>query len=279
VPAILEGWLLGQAGGSATADVLFGKVNPSGRLTETIPLRLVDTPSYGNFPGEFGHVHYGEGILVGYRGFDARDVAVAYPFGHGLSYTEFIYGSAAVETVDDAVLVRVPVTNSGSRAGREVVQAYISLPDSRVQRAPRALVGFSSVEVAAGTTVEVVLEIRRSDLAYWDIRVDDWVVEPGDYCIEVGASSRDIRSTATVQLVGDGSRAPLSRESSLAEVMAVPAAAAELHKVLAESERSLLGSADAELVKLIGSFPLSRLSVLDPALTEQGIERIVASSM
>lgn len=275
VPAILEGWLLGQAGGSATADVLFGEVNPSGRLTETIPLRLVDTASFGNFPGEFGHVHYGEGILVGYRWFDARDLAVAYPFGHGLSYTEFVYGNAEVDVIEDAVRVRVPVTNSGSRAGREVVQAYVSLPDSRVDRAPRALVGFSSVEVSAGTTVEVVLEIRRSDLAYWDIRVDDWVVEPGEYRIEVGASSRDIRAAASVRLVGDENPAPLSRESSLAEVLAVPAAAAELRAVLAESEHSMLKSADAEMVKLIGSFPLSRLSGLDPALTERGIERII----
>jgi beta-glucosidase len=278
VPAILEGWLLGQAGGSATADVLFGTVNPSGRLTETIPLRLVDTPSYGNFPGEFGHVHYGEGILVGYRWFDARDLAVAYPFGHGLSYTEFQYGSAEAEIVDDAVRVRVPVTNAGSRAGREVVQAYVSMPDSHVQRAPRALVGFSSVEVAAGGTVEVVLEIRRSDLAYWDIRIDDWVLESGEYRIEVGASSRDIRAAATVRLEGEGNRAPLSKESSLAEVLSVPAAAVELHRVLAEADRSLLKSADAEMVKLIGSFPLSRLSGLDPALTEQGIERIIAAA-
>ena len=208
VPAILEGWLLGQAGGSATADVLFGRVNPSGRLTETIPLRLVDTPSYGNFPGEFGHVHYGEGILVGYRWFDARDLAVAYPFGHGLSYTQFRYGHAEAEIVDDVVLVRVPVTNSGSRTGREVVQAYVSVSGSGVQRAPRALVAFSSVEVVAGETVEVELEVRRSDLAYWDIRVDDWVVESADYRIEVGASSRDIRAAVTVRLVGDESRAP-----------------------------------------------------------------------
>ena len=158
------------------------------------------------------------------------------------------------------------------------MQAYVSLPDSRVDREPRALVAFSSVEVSAGTTVGVVLEIRRSDLAYWDIRVDDWMVEPGEYRIEVGASSRDIRATASVHLVGDENPAPLSRESSLAEVLAVPAAAAELHKVLAESERSLLKSADAEMVKLIGSFPLSRLSVLDPALTERGIERIISGS-
>jgi beta-glucosidase len=121
----------------------------------------------------------------------------------------------------------------------------------------------------------VELEVRRSDLAYWDIRVDDWVVETNDYRIEVGASSRDIRATVTVQLVGDENRAPLSRESSLAEVLSVPAAAAELHRALAEADRSLLKSADAEMVKLIGSFPLSRLSALDPALTEEAIERII----
>ena len=92
VRAILEGWLLGQGGGAALADLLFGVANPSGRLTETIPWRLADNPSFGNFPGEFGVVRYGEGVLVGYRSYDARDVAVAYPFGHGLSYTSFEYG-------------------------------------------------------------------------------------------------------------------------------------------------------------------------------------------
>ena len=152
------------------------------------------------------------------------------------------------------------------------------MPNSRVQRAPRALVGFSSVQVVAGATAEAVLEIRRSDLAYWDVRADGWVVEPGEYRIEVGASSRDIRATVSVHLVGDQSQAPLSRESSLEEVLAAPAAAAELHRLLAQSETSFLKSMDAEMLKLLGSFPLSRLSGLDPALNEQGIERIIASS-
>ena len=129
VPAILEGWLLGQAGGSATADVLFGAVNPGGKLTETIPLRLQDTPSYGNFPGEFGHVRYAEGLLVGYRWYDARGLDVAFPFGHGLSYTTFAYGDATASVGEDGdVRVTVPVTNTGEVAGREVVQVYTSLP-------------------------------------------------------------------------------------------------------------------------------------------------------
>jgi beta-glucosidase len=125
VPAILDGSLLGQAGGGATADVLFGEVNPSAKLTETIPVRLQDTPSYGNFPGEAGHVRYGEGIFVGYRWYDARDLDVTFPFGHGLSYTTFSYQDAeATLTPTGDVAVTVTVTYTGDRAGREVVQVY-----------------------------------------------------------------------------------------------------------------------------------------------------------
>ena len=130
VPALIEGWLLGQAGGSAIADVLFGRVNPSGRLAETIPLRIQDHPSYLDFPGEHGHVRYGEGLFVGYRGFDAREQEVAYPFGFGLSYTTFGYGQATATASAAGIEVRVPVTNTGDRDGREVVQVYVSLPGS-----------------------------------------------------------------------------------------------------------------------------------------------------
>ena len=137
VPAIVEGWLLGQAGGGAVADVLFGTVNPSGRLAETIPLRLQDHPSYLDFPGEHGHVRYGEGLFVGYRGFDAREQEVAYPFGFGLSYTAFGYGRATATATAAGVEVRVAVTNTGDRDGREVVQVYASLPGSAVRRARR----------------------------------------------------------------------------------------------------------------------------------------------
>src|SRR6185436_18710347 len=157
VPALLEGWLLGQAGGSATADVLFGRVNPSGRLAETIPLKLADHPSYLDFPGEAGHVRYGEGIHVGYRGFDAREQEVAYPFGFGLSYTTFAYAPATATVTDAGIDVRLQVTNTGARDGREVVQAYVSLPGSRVRRAPRELKAFAGAEIRAGETVEVVL--------------------------------------------------------------------------------------------------------------------------
>ena len=194
VPAVLEGWLLGQAGGSAVADVLYGAVNPSGRLAETVPVRLKDTPAYLDFPGEHGHVRYGEGLFVGYRWYDARDVAVSFPFGHGLSYTTFDYADLAVTAEADGFVVRVTVSNTGDRDGHEVVQVYASLPGSSVVRAPRELVAFERVWVAAGESVPVELRVARDDLAYYDTRVGGWVVESGEYVVEVGASSRDLRA-------------------------------------------------------------------------------------
>ncbi len=273
VPAIVEGWLLGQAGGSATGDVLYGVVNPSGRLTETIPLRLEDTPSYGNFPGDSGHVRYGEGLLVGYRWYDARDIEVAYPFGHGLSYTTFAYGdaTAAVDASGD-VVVTVPVTNTGELAGREVVQVYTSLPGSAVARAPRELKAFASVELAPTETREVRLTVRRQDLAYWDIRVDRWVVEGGDYTVSVGASSRDIRSTTAVTVEGDPLGLPLTMESSVGELMTDPVAGPIVQQTLA----ALVGD-DEDLVKAMASFPIGRLAGF-PGLpvTPEQLEGLIA---
>jgi beta-glucosidase len=256
VPAIVEGWLLGQAGGSATADVLFGTVNPSGKLTETIPLRLEDSPSHGNFPGEHGHVRYGEGLLVGYRGFDAACTDVAFPFGHGLSYTRFDYGEVSATVRGDGdIAVTVPVTNAGSVAGREVVQVYTSLPGSSVQRPPRELKGFAVVAVEPGKTVTAEILVRAKELAYWDVRVDRWVVEPGEYTVDVGASSRDIRATTSVKVTGDEVVLPLSLESSFEEVLAHPVAGPLLTAALEARD----GGVPDDLFKLLGNFPVGRL--------------------
>ncbi|PWC07155.1 glycoside hydrolase family 3 C-terminal domain-containing protein [Mycetocola zhujimingii] len=256
VAAVLEGWLLGQAGGSATADVLFGTVNPSGKLTETIPLRLEDTPSFGNFPGEHGHVRYGEGLLVGYRWYDDARTDVAFAFGHGLSYTRFEYGDvSATVGADGDIVVTVPVTNIGSVAGREVVQVYTSLPSSTVQRPPRELKGFAVVSLEPGETAEAIVVVRRDEMAYWDVRIDRWVVERGSYSIEVGASSRDIRATTSLELEGDDVVLPLSLESSFEEVLAHPVAGPMLTEALA----SRPGGVPPELVQLLGNFPVGRL--------------------
>ena len=225
-PAVLDAALLGQAVGGAVADVLFGDVNPSGRLAETVPLRLQDTPAYLNFPGEHGHVTYGEGLFVGYRGYDARDVDVAFPFGHGLSYTAFQYSDLMLSTLrprvvagsdthaqdearsrsgdrDSGITVGLTVTNTGDRDGREVVQVYVGVEDSSVIRPVRELKGFANVAIAKGESVPVTIEIAREDLAYWDTRLHAFAVEPGTYTVAVGASSRD---SARHRATGRGDR-------------------------------------------------------------------------
>ncbi|MDQ0792373.1 glycoside hydrolase family 3 C-terminal domain-containing protein [Streptomyces sp. B1I3] len=225
VPTLIEGWLLGQAGGGALARILFGVVNPSGKLAETLPLRLQDAPSHLSFPGEEGRVRYGEGVFVGYRGYDARDCEVAFPFGHGLSYTTFAHSALRVEQrADGAVLdVTVTVTNTGSRAGREVVQVYSSGPaESEVTRPPRELRGFASVSLAPGESREVVVELTRDDLAYYSEREGARRVEGGVYRIEAGSSSRDIRQSSELTVQGDPSRVALDGRSTLAEWLRHP---------------------------------------------------------
>jgi beta-glucosidase len=284
VPAVIEGWLLGQAGGSAIADVLFGRVNPSGRLAETIPLRIQDHPSYLNFPGEFGHVRYGEGLFVGYRGFDARDQEVAYPFGFGLSYTTFGYGQATATASAAGLVVRVPVTNTGDRDGREVVQVYVSLPGSAVSRAERELKAFASVPVKAGETADVVLTIDRDDLAYWDTRLSRWIVEGGDYHCAVGASSRDLRSTAVVAVQGDDARVPLTGDSTLGEWLADPRGAQAIGQAFAalpgeESGPMAAFFADPTMMLFLSGTPLVRMGAFQGSpLTPELIAKLVADA-
>jgi beta-glucosidase len=269
VPAILEAWLLGQAGGGGTADVLFGEVNPSAKLTETIPVRLEDTPAFLDFPGEFSHTRYGEGLFVGYRWYDARRLEVAFPFGHGLSYTSFSYADAtSAVDADGDIEVTVAVTNAGDRAGREVVQVYTSLPGSSVQRAPRELKAFASVALEPGETQVVTLTVRRKDLAYWDIRGDRWVVEGGEYTVDVAASSRDIRSTVSVAVTGDEFTLPLSRTSSMGEVLRHPVAGPIVQAAIAQMMGGLDQSAASimpegvDMSKMMESFPIGRIGMM-----------------
>ncbi|MGF3056814.1 glycoside hydrolase family 3 C-terminal domain-containing protein [Microbacterium sp. YY-01] len=288
VPAIVEAWLLGQAGGGGIADVLFGAVNPSGKLTETIPVRLEDNPSYGNFPGEFGHVRYGEGILVGYRWYDARNIDVVYPFGHGLSYTSFDYGQVTAETVDSGIRVTVDVTNTGARDGREVVQVYTGLAQSAVQRAPRELKAFASVALAAGETRTIELHIDREDLAYWDIRVDRWVVEGGEYTIDVAASSRDIRSSTTVTVDGDAVDVPLTMESSIGDLLRNPVSGPIMRGAMSgmfgdqshnDAESAQEPDTDDTLAKILESFPIGRIvGFPNVPVTYEQIEQLIAAA-
>ena len=175
-PSILECWLSGQAAGGAVADLLLGAANPSGRLAETLPLRLEDNPSALNFPGEEGHVRYGEGVFVGYRGYDALRQQVSYPFGHGLSYTRFDYTDLSVtvsgrpEDGDLAVEVTCRITNAGDRAGKEVVQLYVGDPEASVARPVRELKAFAKVDLAPGESSAVTFRLAARDLSYWSSR-------------------------------------------------------------------------------------------------------------
>ena len=283
VRAIAEGWLLGQAGGGAIADVLFGVVNPSGRLAESIPVRLEDTASYLNFPGEKGHVRYGEGLFVGYRDFDARGAAVSFPFGHGLSYTTFAFGApTATATADGGIRVSVEVANTGGRDGREVVQVYASVPASRVQRPVRELKGFANVAVAAGTTETVVVELAASDLAYYDTELAGWSVEGGDYVVEVGASSRDLRGSVTVSLAGDGRTARLTVDSTLGEWLEHPVGGPILMAALAQSAGAEgMGAmlADPGLRRMAESIPLIRAASFPGSpVTREQLDQLVAAT-
>ncbi|GAA1882647.1 glycoside hydrolase family 3 C-terminal domain-containing protein [Williamsia serinedens] len=269
VPAILDGGLLGQAGGGALADVLFGAVNPSGRLAETLPVRLADCPSYLDFPGGHSHLRYGEGIFVGYRGFDARGLDVAFPFGHGLSYTRFAYTDLDV-TVDDEVLsIGVTVTNTGPVVGREVVQAYVGRTESSVTRPPRELKSFAvTPDLEPSASHRLSMTIDRDALAHWDVRVDRWVVEGGAWDVEIGASSRDIRLEASVTVAGDDVDLPITWQSTLAEALADPAVAEALSSSMPDGAGEMAGS---DLLTLVGSMPLDRLrnfGLTSPALID-----------
>ncbi len=216
-PAILEAWLGGQAGGPAICDILSGDANPSGRISESIPFKLSDIPAQMNFPGEFDSVVYGERLNVGYRYFTTRDVPVAFPFGFGLSYTSFAYENLAVSVAGDTVSVHLNVKNTGAVDGSDVVQVYVGRSESVVDRPVRELKGFHRVSVPANGTSEVTIEIPVKYFAYWDVRVNRWVVEPGSYNIMVGASSADIRLETTIELAGDNATPPLNAMSTLGE--------------------------------------------------------------
>lgn len=268
VPALLEGWLLGQAGGPATADVLFGRVNPSGKLTETLPVRLADNPSYLNFPGAQGHTIYGEGLFVGYRWYDAKDLEVSFPFGHGLSYTTFSIDGATAAAHEGGVRVTARVRNTGNRDGREVVQVYASLPGSSVIRPPRQLVGFVPVDVAAGSEETAVIEIPRHELAYFDADLECWLVEGGEYVFEVGASSRDLPTKATAVVARDEARRPLRTDSTLAEWWADPKGNEVFNREIGRSGRLEKHMEDQSMRVFLEAMPLDRAIVMFQAPVE-----------
>lgn len=212
VKGILELYLGGQAVGSATVDLLYGRANPSGHLAETFPNRLEDTPCYLDFPGNGEEISYAEGIFVGYRWYDTRAIDVLFPFGHGLSYTQFEYSGLSVTAAADgnaAYCVRVKVKNVGSTAGKAVAQLYIQPPcGGAVHRPVRELKGFEKVLLQPGESKELTFMLNRRSFAYYERRTKSWFVESGAYTIWVGNSSRDLPVSQVLQ-VEHGDKMPL----------------------------------------------------------------------
>ncbi|MBI5298441.1 MAG: glycoside hydrolase family 3 C-terminal domain-containing protein [Chloroflexi bacterium] len=204
VSAVLEGWMMGQAGGAAIADVLFGRVNPCGKLAETFPLKLADTPAYLNWPGGAGKVRYGEGLFIGYRYYDEKELPVLFPFGYGLSYTSFAYGNAKVSAKNfkdvNGLTVTVDVTNTGSVAGKEIVQVYVHDQKSALVRPEKELKGFAKVELQPGETKSVSIQLDFRAFAYYHPEYKQWITETGDFDLLIGASAADIRCRLTATL-------------------------------------------------------------------------------
>ncbi|KAH0609194.1 uncharacterized protein H6S33_001422 [Morchella sextelata] len=197
VHAIVQAWYQGQEAGNALADVLLGLANPSGKLPVTFPKRLEDNPAYHNWPGEHRRVVYGEGIYIGYRHYERAKIEPQFVFGHGLSYTTFDYGkptiSGTILTENNALTISVPVTNTGSRAGKESVQLYIRDPKSRLPRPDKELQAFGKVDLEPGQTKIVDLKINKYSVGYYDTSLSGWIAEEGEFEAVVGASSADIK--------------------------------------------------------------------------------------
>lgn len=267
--AILEAWMMGQAGAGAVADILFGRVNPSGKLTETFPLKLSDTPAYINYPGGNGSVHYGEGLFIGYRYYDAKEQPVLFPFGYGLSYTTFAYSNAHLSAGSfndvDGLLVSVDVTNTGAVAGAEVVQVYVHDRVAGLKRPLKELKGFAKVTLQPGETKTVTIPLNFRAFAYYNPAYKQWITEDGDVDILIGASAADIRFTLTATLHSTLTLpSVLNRESTIRAWRQDPRGKHILEPFFQQimSQAGLFGSDDGDLTSTIGMNPMDFLADL-----------------
>ena len=254
VAGVLEGWMMGQAGGVSIADVLFGKVNPCGKLAETFPMKLADTPAHLNWPGGAGEVRYGEGLFIGYRYYDAKQMPVQFPFGFGLSYTTFKYSNPRVSAATfkdvDGLTVTVDVTNTGKVAGKEIVQVYVHDQKSALVRPQKELKGFSKVTLEPGETQTVSIQLDFRAFAYYHPEYKQWITEDGDFDILIAASAADIRHTLTVTLESTlNLPCILDMESTVREWMSDPRGRVvfgPMYAMMEEQTRKMFSGAEGE---------------------------------
>ena len=287
VPAILEAYLGGQAGGGAVVDLLFGAVSPCGKLAETFPVKLSDTPSYLNFPGDAEHVVYAEGVYVGYRYYDKKEMPVLFPFGHGLSYTTFVYSNlrlSADNYKSGKLAVSVDVTNTGDMAAKEIVEIYVRPENAVKDRPVRELKGFAKIALAPGETGTATVELDERSFSYWETTIHDWYMEPGKYAIEAAASSRDIRLTAEVEVENKPLRVNVTMDTTFGDVMAIPGAkevVADVTKFMgmfnAEEDSAAGEAISTEMVEAMLRFmPIHNMrSFSDGKLTREELQRVV----
>lgn len=227
VTAIVEAYLGGQAGGGAIADVLTGKVNPSGKLSETFPARLEDTPTAMDFPSRDGNAIYGEGIFIGYRYYDKKKIEPSFPFGYGLSYTTFDYSDITANTTSakdsDAITITVKVKNTGKVAGKEVVQLYVHEQESEVARPENELKHFEKVSLLPGEEKTVSFNLTSRDFAYYNSKSHDWAIKSGKFDIRVGSSSRNLPLQQTIDIQSTKiAKVVFTRESLFKEFKKAP---------------------------------------------------------
>ena len=260
VAGVVDAGLLGQGGGHALARLIFGLADPSGRLAETIPYRLPDNPSWLNFPGENGHVRYGEGVLVGYRYHATAEVGARYPFGHGLSYTTFATTLvSAVATGPTSATATVRVTNTGHRAGKEVVQLYVAPPEDRVRRPRRELRAFAKVALAPGESAERTFDLDLRAFAYWDTLTSSWSVSPGVHLVQVCSDALTVIDERPVTLAGNRVVPRLTLDSRLADLIGHPVAGPAFLAGMAEQAPDAL-----DTLKAIGYLPVRTLTEFSP---------------
>ena len=269
VRGVLYAYLGGEAVGTATLDLLFGDVNPSGKLAETFPRRLEDNPSYLYFFGdEQNKTEYREGVFVGYRYYDKKNVDVLFPFGYGLSYTTFEYSNLALDKSEmkdtDTLTVSVNVRNTGKVKGKEVVQLYVGMPESRTIRPVKELRGFEKIELEPGEEKTVTFTLAKRAFAYYRTDISDWYVESGDYTIMAAKSSRDIACTATVNVTSTTQiKRVYTMNSTIEEIMESPVGREILGKMMAQNP---LAQADADdigmgeaMARMMAEMPLRAL--------------------
>lgn len=264
VPAIVETYLAGEAVGEATWDILSGQVNPSGKLSETFPKRLADNPTYPTFGKDRRHEVYREGILMGYRYYDAKQLAVRFPFGHGLSYTTFAYQNLTIRENSDDVTVSFDLENTGSQAGKEVAQVYVANHASQTIMPIDELRDFVKVELQPGETKHLTLKLSRRAFAWYNSETETWEADNGQYEILVGSSSRDIRLRQEFELtIGTNPLGKITGETYVGELM--ENADERIKQIIAEM--GLTATFDKlmspELAPVFANIPLRSLTMAD----------------